>query len=230
MKKIAIVFLCVILSVLIFGCSEPDDLGEGAADNESVPHNEQETYNNDTENVPEVKQETSTDTTKSQEQPEESEEHSSVVADSEILPWGLFPYSFTTEDIHGNTVTEESLGEKQLFFVHLWATWCPPCVEEMPDLAAVAREYGDRVGFLGLLEDFETNPDGAKNIMESSDKPDFFITIDARDSQVSGLLELLNTGYVPTTVLFTSDGDMFEPLVGAFGYGYADILEAILEG
>ena len=181
MRKLLIFSLCVILLVLIFGCSE-------------------------------------------------SNEQASVIADSDTLPSGLFPYSFKLEDIYGNTVTEETLGERQLFFVHLWATWCPPCIAEMPELSIVAREYGDRVGFLGLLDDFKENPEGAKNIMESSDKPDFFIMIDARDSQLRELLELLNTGYYPTTVLFTSDGDMFEPLVGAHGYGYADILDAILEG
>jgi len=165
-----------------------------------------------------------------EEPPESSDEQMSEVAESDAKTWGIFPFSFTVQDIYGNTKTEESMGERQLFFVHLWATWCPPCVAEMPELAEVAKEYGDRVGFLGLLDDFSANPDGAIAIIESSDKPDFFLTVDAKDAQLSGLLDLVQTGYVPTTVIFTSDGTKFEPLIGAYGMGYAEILDAILEG
>jgi thiol-disulfide isomerase/thioredoxin len=31
-----------------------------------------------------------------------------------------------------------------------WAPWCPKCASEAPNLAAIAEEYGDRVGFVGI--------------------------------------------------------------------------------
>jgi thiol-disulfide isomerase/thioredoxin len=34
--------------------------------------------------------------------------------------------------------------------VNVWATWCPPCVEEAPHLAEVSREFEGRVQFVGL--------------------------------------------------------------------------------
>jgi thiol-disulfide isomerase/thioredoxin len=34
--------------------------------------------------------------------------------------------------------------------VNLWATWCTPCLEEMPDLQAAHEALGDEVRFLGL--------------------------------------------------------------------------------
>jgi len=34
-----------------------------------------------------------------------------------------FPFSFSSVDLQGNTITEEDLGEKELFFAYLWAVW-----------------------------------------------------------------------------------------------------------
>jgi thiol-disulfide isomerase/thioredoxin len=42
--------------------------------------------------------------------------------------------------------------------VNVWATWCPPCVEEVPDLVAFADEADGRVGLVGVLtQDPERN-------------------------------------------------------------------------
>ena len=139
-----------------------------------------------------------------------------------------FPFQFSAWDLYGNAVTESTIGEKQVFFVHLWGTWCAPCIQEMPDLAELAKSYGDRVGFLGLVDDF-SNTSGAIRIIESADMPDSFIMIDAEEPSVRPILELVTTGYVPTTV-FIYKGDAYGPLVGAYGEEYAIYLDALLDG
>jgi thiol-disulfide isomerase/thioredoxin len=127
-------------------------------------------------------------------------------------PYFTLPHEFTAADLYGNTVTHETLGEKQVFFVHLWATWCGPCVRGMPDLAEIARDYADGVGFVGLLLDFDSNPDGAKNIIESAGVPNSFVMLDANDPALAHLLEMVSTGFVPSTVLITKENLSPAPL------------------
>ena len=139
-----------------------------------------------------------------------------------------FPYQFSAVDLYGNAVNETSLGEKEVFFVHLWGTWCPPCIAEMPDLGELVREYGDRVGFLGLLTDYESNLSAAIDIVQSSGVPDSFLMIDAFEPSVSGLNDMLQSGYVPTTVLISADGPI-EQIVGALGMAYAAKIDNLLD-
>lgn len=43
--------------------------------------------------------------------------------------------------------------------VNLWASWCPPCVEEMPAIADFYEMYGDRVPVVGIdYQDPQTGP------------------------------------------------------------------------
>ena len=40
-----------------------------------------------------------------------------------VLTGKSFPFSFISEDLYGNTITGDDLGEKELFFAYLWAVW-----------------------------------------------------------------------------------------------------------
>jgi thiol-disulfide isomerase/thioredoxin len=56
------------------------------------------------------------------------------------------------QDIEGNPVTKANWGGK-VVLVNFWATWCPPCREEIPELLELKKQYGDRLEIIGISED-----------------------------------------------------------------------------
>ena len=65
--------------------------------------------------------------------------------------------SFTVHDLDGRTISSESLRGK-VTIVNFWATWCPPCRAEIPDLIALQNKYRDQLQIIGVSQD-ETGPE-----------------------------------------------------------------------
>src|SRR5579862_5455883 len=55
-------------------------------------------------------------------------------------------------DIRGQLLSADSLRGK-VVIVNFWATWCPPCRAEIPDLVALQSRYGDRLQVIGVSQD-----------------------------------------------------------------------------
>ncbi|MEO6238910.1 MAG: TlpA disulfide reductase family protein [Vicinamibacterales bacterium] len=60
--------------------------------------------------------------------------------------------SFTAPDLDGKPVSLASLRGK-VVIVNFWATWCPPCREEIPDLIALQAKYKDTLQIIGVSQD-----------------------------------------------------------------------------
>ena len=65
--------------------------------------------------------------------------------------------SFAFHDLDGRAITSESLRGK-VTIVNFWATWCPPCRAEIPDLIALQSKYRDQLQIIGVSQD-ETGPE-----------------------------------------------------------------------
>ena len=62
--------------------------------------------------------------------------------------------NFTSVTLDGEAVDQTLWAEADLTLVNVWATYCQPCLSEMPDLGALAAEYADSgVQFVGVVSD-----------------------------------------------------------------------------
>lgn len=55
-------------------------------------------------------------------------------------------------DHKGNSVNFQEM-EGEIILVNFWATWCPPCIAEMPNLNELHKDYGDKIRFLFIAND-----------------------------------------------------------------------------
>jgi thiol-disulfide isomerase/thioredoxin len=65
--------------------------------------------------------------------------------------------AFTVHDLDGKAISSDSLRGK-VTIVNFWATWCPPCRAEIPDLIALQDKYRDQLQIIGVSQD-ETGPE-----------------------------------------------------------------------
>src|SRR5271165_878628 len=64
--------------------------------------------------------------------------------------------NFTLTDLHGKTWTLKDL-RGEVVLVNFWATWCPPCQKEMPDLEALYKEFRHKRFVILAISDEEAD-------------------------------------------------------------------------
>jgi thiol-disulfide isomerase/thioredoxin len=115
--------------------------------------------------------------------------------------------------------------------VNLWATWCPPCIEEMPLLDRLAADYAGRgVVFLGVAGD-EDRAAVERFVHEKS--PAFVVLLDP-GGEVGTQYGI--TGY-PETFVVDREGRLRHKFIGPLpavagkaGPGVSQVIEALLGG
>ena len=92
--------------------------------------------------------------------------------------------------------------------VNYWATWCAPCIREIPELNAFADEFHDRVAVWGVNFDA---PEGAEQLRQVQKMQITFPVFALNPSAQLGVVML---EVLPTTLVFDPQGALLATLVG----------------
>jgi thiol-disulfide isomerase/thioredoxin len=120
-------------------------------------------------------------------------------------------YSFQLVDANGQIVNAADLKGKTVF-MNIWATWCPPCVAEMPSINALYQDFkdNDKVAFIMISQD------------QKFEKAIEWIERKGLDLPIYQLRTLLpslyDTGVVPSTFVISPDGKVVVKKTGLANY------------
>jgi thiol-disulfide isomerase/thioredoxin len=93
--------------------------------------------------------------------------------------------------------------------INFWATWCPPCVKEMPDLDALSKRY-PQVGFVGLGVDTHAN------MQKFLQKVQVSYPVRVLGYGGIDLMKQLGNkaGGLPFTLVYNADGKLVDRILG----------------
>lgn len=117
---------------------------------------------------------------------------------NERIPLKEPTFQWKLMKLDGSTITFDEFKGK-VVFVNLWATWCPPCIAEMPQLQNLYESYGNSVEFL-----FITN-EGVEVADAFIQSKEFTLPVYFPVSQYPQQLE---TRSLPTTFIISKNGEL----------------------
>ena len=130
---------------------------------------------------------------------------------------GTDTVSFEAVDMDGNTVTEEVFTQSKLTMVNVWATYCNPCLSEMPGLGELAGEY-DPADFqiIGIVSDVmegadQSSLDEAAGLIRDTGADYTHLLLN--ESLYYALLT--DVSAVPTTFFVDDSGTVLRSVLGA---------------
>jgi thiol-disulfide isomerase/thioredoxin len=116
-------------------------------------------------------------------------------------------------DPSGKALNTGALGGTPVL-LNLWATWCAPCVEEMPLLDALAGDYDGKLRVVVASQDLQ----GAEKVTPFFAKSKFAHLEPWLDRENALSTALGGDGVLPTTVLYDASGQEIARVVGGFDW------------
>lgn len=140
--------------------------------------------------------------------------------------------SFTGQDMEGNQVSSDVFSNVRLTMVNVWATYCNPCLSEMPELGELAGAYGEgEFQIIGIISDVmegadQETIDAAKDLIEQTGAGYTHLLLN--ESVYRALLTEVSV--VPTTFFIDENGVVVDTVLGAMDKSaWEERIDALLE-
>lgn len=125
---------------------------------------------------------------------------------------------FKMVDLEGETIQFEDLKGK-VIFLNIWATWCPPCIAEMPNIQSLYEKVGsDKIAFVMLSVDKA----GLEKVKRFVDRKGFTFPV---YMPASPLPDEFYTQSIPTTFMISPQGKIVHKQVGMAEYDTPEVLK-----
>ena len=126
-------------------------------------------------------------------------------------------FDYRAYDREGNEVVLR-IGDGHIVFLSFWASWCPPCIAELPSIAELYADYGEKVKFILATHE---DPEKVKAFLDKKnmDLPVYFPL-----GQVPGPLQSTS---LPTNYLIDANGSILIEEKGAADWNHKKIRDLL---
>ena len=124
---------------------------------------------------------------------------------------------FKTLSLDDEQVTQDIFSGYDLTLVHMWGTYCGPCIKEMGEYAALYKELPDNVNLVGLIIDvydgLDNNVSNAEKILNDAGAE--FTNMRTSDG-LNNVLEKIS--YVPSSFFVNREGQIVGEIMDGAGF------------
>jgi len=126
-------------------------------------------------------------------------------------------------DIHKNNKLRLSELKGSVVFINFWASWCQPCIDEIPSIEGLFRHLSENSRFKMITILYRDNADDVLSHIKEMDYT-FPIYIDPKGSAAK---QFGITG-VPETFIIDKKGNLRNKIIGPFEWDSPSVIETLL--
>lgn len=133
--------------------------------------------------------------------------------------------SFESTTLSGEKVTQDIFKDYDITMINIWATWCSPCVADLPEIGDLYQKLPENVNVISICTDARDESELANEILEASNCK--FTTVVNNETLDVAVLDKITA--LPTTIFVDSNGNIVgDSQVGAPA-AEGEIADAYLE-
>lgn len=128
-------------------------------------------------------------------------------------------FNWNLVDDEGKQINFQQM-EGEVVLINFWATWCPPCIAEMPSLQELYADYGKRIKFLFVAND---QPQKVSSFLKENG---YNLPVYYAKSEVP---KELYSRSIPATFLIDDQGNIVMKEIGSSNWNSQDVRKQIDE-